>query len=67
MEQPEISNVMAGMEEVYRREDVRFKPPMCHFKPMDFESGEDLNGSYEWYMCSVCGCAKDHDGNKIEK
>lgn len=43
--------------------------PMCHFTPMEHESGDsDDTGFYEeWFTCNHCGHVKDLDGKKVDQ
>ena len=57
------SEIMAGMEEVYRAEEKRLSEiaPRCHNRPMML-TDDDLDDGFksqEWWECSVCGHTKD--------
>jgi len=55
MTQDEINEVFSGMEEVYRKEDEKFKAPMCHFTRMSYEASD----YEEWFICHHCGHTKE--------
>ena len=57
MKNPEINEIFAGMEEVYKKEEARIAKvaPSCHFMPMNYETSDDE----AWWECSYCGHTKD--------
>jgi hypothetical protein len=56
MEQEQINKIMAGMDDVYLKETklLESRSPKCHFKPMQFEMGEEES----WWECAYCGHTK---------
>lgn len=55
-----------GLEESYRemeRELIKVAP-ICHFRPMNYESEVDGYYSEQWWECSVCGHTKDMSESK---
>ena len=60
--QSELFAIMDGMNEVNCKmaEDIEKAAPMCHFKPMNVEGSDSIDGYYtNWWECSVCGHTKD--------